>query len=101
MRTCAKSTSVCVLAMLGLLQQGTARAADLVIVSNQGAVPGLKEIAAAFSRASGHKVTVLLAEGDVLDQNLASGTADIVSQNPEPMEKLVESGKIVPGTVTP
>src|SRR5450631_3317677 len=97
----AKFALVCILATLGLVPQRAALAADLVIVTNQGAVPSLKELAAAFRRASGHNVTVLLAEGSVLEQRLASGTADLVSQNPEPMEKLVQSGWIVRNTVTP
>jgi molybdate transport system substrate-binding protein len=83
------------------MPSGAALAADLVIVSNQGAVPGLKELATAFTRASGHKVTVILAEGDALEQRLASGTADLVSQNPGPMAELVKSGRIVGSTVTP
>ena len=101
MRRCTKFAWVCILATLGLVPQGAALAANLVIVTNQGAVPGLKELAAAFTRASGHNVTVILAEGAVLEQRLASGTADLVSQNPGPMEELVKSGKIVGSTVTP
>jgi len=83
------------------MAQGTARAADLVIISNQGAMPGLREIAAAFTRASGHKVTVMLAEGDALEQGLSSGRLDLVTQNPGPMQELVKRGKIVGSTVTP
>src|SRR5258708_37472198 len=101
MRERARFASLCILAALGASLPGTALAADLVIVSNQGAVPGLKEIAAAFKRASGHNVTVLLAEGPILEQRLASGTVDLVSQNPGPMQELVKSGKIVASTVTP
>ena len=101
MARCMKFAPLCVLALLGALAPGAALAANLVIVSNQGAMPGLKELAAAFMRASGHNVTVLLAEGDVLGERLADGTADLVSQNPGPMEKLVESGKVVKSTVMP
>lgn len=101
MRNYAKVASACVLATLGSMPPGAAFAANLVIVTNQGAMPGLKELAAAFTRASGHTATVILAEGDVLEQRLASGTADLVSQNPEPMEKLVKSGRVVGSTVTP
>src|SRR5690349_22390242 len=89
-----------VLAALALLQS-PAVAAHIVIVANQGAVPGLNELGAAFTRASGNQVTVILAEGDTLEQRLANGTVDLVSQNPEPMEKLVRSGRIVASTVTP
>jgi len=89
-----------VLAALALLQS-PAVAADIVIVTNQGAVPGLNELGGAFTRATGNQVTVILAEGDTLEQRLANGTVDLVSQNPEPMEKLVRSGRIVASTVTP
>ena len=101
MRGSAKFAAACILAALGSMPQGAALAADLVIVTNQGAMPGLKELAAAFKRASGHNVTVILAEGDELEQRLASGTVDLVSQNPGPMAELVRSGKIVGSTVTP
>ena len=97
MRLRGHLVTACILAVLASPALGT----DIVIVTNQGAVPGLNELGAAFTRASGHKVTVILAEGDVLEQRLASGTVDLVSQNPEPMEKLVKSGRIVASTVTP
>jgi len=99
MRGSAKFAA-CILTALASMP-GAARAADLVIVTNQGAVPGLKELAAAFKRASGHNVTVILAEGSTLEQRLASGTVDLVSQNPGPMAELVRNGKIVGSTVTP
>jgi molybdate transport system substrate-binding protein len=98
MRAIAKLAAACVLA---IVPQGAAFAADLVVMSNQGAIPGLNEIAAAFTRMTGHKVTVLLAEGDLMEKRLAEGAVDLVSQNPGPMEALVKAGKIVPGTVTP
>ena len=80
---------------------GVALAADLVVVSNQGAMPSLKEIAAAFTRATGNKVTLVLGEGDTIERRLASRTVDLVSQNPGPMEALVKRGLIVGNTVTP
>ena len=101
MRGYAKFAAACILAALGSMPQGAALAADLVIVTNQGAMPGLKELAAAFKRTSGHNVTVILAEGGDLEKRLASGTVDLVSQNPGPMAELVRSGKIVGSTVTP
>jgi molybdate transport system substrate-binding protein len=97
----AKFASACILAALASIAQRPALAADLVVVTNQGALPGLQELAAAFKRASGHNVNIILAEGGVLEQRLASGTVDLVSQNPEPMDKLVKSGAIVGSTVTP
>jgi molybdate transport system substrate-binding protein len=100
MRARANLAGACVCAALAILQT-PATAADVVIVTNQGAVPGLNELGAAFTRATGNHVTVILAEGDTLEQRLANGTVDLVSQNPEPMEKLVRSGRIVANSVTP
>src|SRR5215472_7730596 len=89
----------CCLGLLGSV--GGAHAADLVIVTNQGAVPSLNEIATQFSRTSGNHVTVILAEGDELERRFANRTIDLVSQNPGPMAELVKSGKIVANSVTP
>jgi len=78
-----------------------AAAADLVVLTNQGATPGVKELAAAFERASGHKVSVIQVEGDALEQRIASGSADLVTANPPAIDDLVKKGKVVGGTVTP
>jgi molybdate transport system substrate-binding protein len=83
------------------LCQGAAQAAELIILPNQGAVPGVREIAAAFSRASGHKVTVVTEAGAALEQRLNNGPGDLVSTNPGPMAELVKSGKVVANTVAP
>jgi len=74
--------------------------AALIILANQGATPGVKELAAAFERATGNKVTVIQVEGDALVQRINSG-ADLVTGNPETIAPLVESGKVVGSTVTP
>jgi molybdate transport system substrate-binding protein len=101
MRESAKFVAACILGVLLPAPTGGVLAADLIIVTNQGAVPGLKELGAAFSRASGHHITIVLAEGDELEKRLSSRTVDLVSQNPGPMEELVKSGKIVADTVSP
>src|SRR3954470_13230254 len=101
MRAVATLAAACVAGALGIIPQGAAFAADLVVLSNQGAVPGLKELAAAFTQMSGYNVSVVLAEGDALEKGLAAATVDLVSQNPGPMEELVKAGKIVRATVTP
>ncbi|MSP93632.1 MAG: ABC transporter substrate-binding protein [Alphaproteobacteria bacterium] len=94
------------LAVIGILLAAgsmiqTASAADLVILTNQGATPGVKELAAAFSRTSGHKVTVIQAEDGELERQMAGGAADLITQNPGPMQDLVKAGKVVGATVTP
>jgi molybdate transport system substrate-binding protein len=76
-------------------------AAELIVLTNQGATPGVTELANAFSRASGHKVTVLQEAGAALERRLANGPADLMTANPEGIEDLAKKGKIVPGAEAP
>lgn len=99
MRACAKFAAACILG--ALVPQGAALAAELVILTNQGATPGVRELAAGFERASGHKVTVIQVDGAALEQRITSGPADLVTGNPPGIEALVKSGKAVASTVTP
>lgn len=101
MKKYGKLAGACMLAAVAVVPQGAAFAADVVIATNQGALPGLKELGAAFARASGNRVTVILADGATLEERLTSGTVDLVSQNPGPMEELVKRGRIAANTVTP
>jgi molybdate transport system substrate-binding protein len=80
---------------------GLASSAELVVLSNQGAIPGVKALAEAFARQSGHKVAVLQETGAALDQRIENGPADLITSNPDPIEALVKKGKVVAGTVTP
>ncbi len=100
MRTSAKFAAAGILTALASAQ-GAALAADLIILTNQGATPGVKELATAFARTSGHKVTVIQAEDAELQRRLNSGTADLITGNPGPIDELVKSGKVVGNTVTP
>jgi len=89
------------LGVTGLLPQ-TAVAAELAVVTNQGATPGVRELAAAFERASGHKVTVIQEDAAALERRLNSnGPADLITSNPAPIEELVRKGQVVAGTATP
>src|SRR5437764_11301420 len=97
----ARLAAACILGVLRSIPNGAAMAADLVILTNQGATPGVRELAAAFARASGHKVTVIQADDAVLQQKLNDGTADLITGNPGPIDELVKNGKVVAGTVTP
>jgi molybdate transport system substrate-binding protein len=97
-RACTTFATACVLVAS---LSGAALAADLIVLTNQGATPGVKELAAAFSKKSGHKVTVIQAEDAELKQRLDAGTADLITGNPGPIADLVKGGKVVGNTVTP
>jgi molybdate transport system substrate-binding protein len=80
---------------------GAAQAAELTILTNQGAVPGVRELGNAFSVQSGHKITVLQETGAALERRINEGPADLITLNPGPMDDLVKKGRVVPATVTP
>jgi molybdate transport system substrate-binding protein len=82
------------------MPQGAA-AAELVVLTNQGATPGVSALAAAFARASGHKVTVIQEAGAALERRLANGPADLITANPEIIDDLVKKGRVVAGTAAP
>ena len=46
----ARFSAACILGVSVYLSQGVADAADLVILVNQGAAPGVRELAAGFER---------------------------------------------------
>jgi len=99
MRSRASIAAACIVGALGV---GDAAAADLVILTNQGATPGVRELAAAFSQASGHKVSVIQEAGAALERRLNSDApGDLLTANPEQFEALIKKGKVVPATVTP
>src|SRR6202035_6032826 len=55
----AKFAAAFVLGILTSLPLAAAQAAELTVITNQGTTPEVREVAAAFERASGNKVTVL------------------------------------------
>ena len=76
-------------------------AAELTVLASQGNLPGVNELATAFARTSGHKVTVLQEIDKALEQRLSNGPADLVTGNPPAMEALLKKGQLVAGTATP
>jgi len=100
MRSSATFAAACLLGAVGLLAQ-RAPTAELIILTNQGAVPGVRALADAFARTSGHKVSVLQEGGDALERRLTGGPADLITGNPDTLEPLVKNGRVVGSTVTP
>ena len=94
--------SRCLLVAWGALMfPSAAAAADLVILTNQGATPGVKALADAFARASRHHVAVIQVEGDALERTIDEGHADLVTANPDTIKELVKKRKVVAQTITP
>ena len=98
--------AACLLAVLwefpGMSLPGAAQAAELVVVTGQGTTPGVKEVAAAFARTSGHKVTVIQATVPDLGQRLAANEpVDLIASSPEQIRDLVKKGRVVADSVMP
>jgi molybdate transport system substrate-binding protein len=92
---------VAVATMTGMLGvTGTALAAEITILANQGAVSGVRDLAAGFERASGHKVVVSFEQGPAMNQKIESNApADVVTLVLDQFDDLIKRGKVVPGTV--
>ena len=93
----------CAIAVLfaSVTESAMSQAAEITVLASQGNLPGLNALAAAFGRASGHKVTVVQEVGKALEERLNSGPADLVAGNPPVLEGHVKKGRVVAGTVTP
>jgi molybdate transport system substrate-binding protein len=102
MGTNGKFVAACMLGLLGSWPLGAANAAELVVISGQGNTPEVKELAAAFARATGNKVTVIQQAAPELEKRLASNEpTDLIAGGPDGIEDLIKKGKVVPGTAAP
>ena len=76
-----------------------AMAADITILANQGAVSGVRDLAAGYEQKTGTHVTVVFAQGSEMAAMIdGDKPADLVSQFLEQFDDLVKRGKVVPGS---
>jgi molybdate transport system substrate-binding protein len=81
---------------LSVLSAGQAGAAELTILAGMGVVSGVRDVAASFERATGHKVNVSFEAGPSLMQKVNSGApADLVAHYPDVIDDLIKQGKVV------
>jgi molybdate transport system substrate-binding protein len=87
-------------AMVGMIGAvAGARAAEVIILVNQGAASAVHDLVPAFERASGHKVVVSFEVGPSMMQKINSDApADVVSLFVDSFDDLVKRGKVVPGS---
>jgi molybdate transport system substrate-binding protein len=82
------------LAVLGVLGHGAAQAAEITILGGMGVISGVRDLAAGFQSATGHKVNAVF-EPNVMAKVNAGAPADIVALNPPAIDDLIKGGKIV------
>jgi len=86
-------------AMAGIITGSSANAAEITVLLNQATESGVRELAAAFEKATGNKVIVSFQGGAALNQKVNAGEGDLVSSGIAQIDDWVKSGKIVAGSV--
>ncbi len=95
MKTQATSVMIASLAaMLGLAAPGAAQAAEITVLGSQGGISGIRDLAAGFEKATGHKV-IATQEANVMAKVNANAPADVVTGGPGVIDGLIKSGKVV------
>ena len=93
-------TSVLALSLLAMMAMGApAMAAEISVLVNQGAVSGMRDLAAGYEQKTGTKVNVIFAQGAEMTQKIdGNEPIDVVSQFLDGFDDLVKRGKVVPGS---
>src|SRR5207237_7042572 len=86
-------------AAAGIISGGSAQAAEITVLLNQATESGVRELAAAFEKASGHKVIVSFQGGPALNQKVNAGEGDLASLGLAQLDDFIKSGKVVAGSV--
>jgi molybdate transport system substrate-binding protein len=83
------------LAMAVLLVTARADAAEIKVLSGNGAKAAVREMCAQFERASGHKVAIHFEVNAALRRKIEAGEVfDVAVLNPPPLDALIKLGKI-------
>lgn len=84
------------LGVMNVLSTGLVGATELTVLTSMGLVSGVRDVASAFERATGHKVIVSFEAGPSLMQKVTSNApADLVTHYPEIMDDLIKQGRVV------
>src|SRR2546423_8260440 len=86
-------------AAVGLWSRAPATAAEITVLLNQATESGVRELAAGFEKATGHKVNVSFQGGPALNQKINAGEGDLASLGLAQFDDFVKSGKVVAGSV--
>jgi ABC-type molybdate transport system substrate-binding protein len=87
-------TNVAGLLALMWLWPGAVQAAEITVLGGMGVISGIRDLAAGFQSATGHKVNALFDANPLAKVN-AGAPADIVALNPPVIDDLIKSGKVV------
>ncbi len=100
MRRSANAVMLSLVVALGTCGACRAHAAEITVFLNQATASGVRELAAGFEKATGHKVDVSFQGGPALNEKIVSGApGDLVSLGLEQFDNYVSQGKVVAGSV--
>jgi len=86
-------------ALMMLLAPGTARAAEIKVMSSNGLTTVLEALGPQYEQASGNKLTIHYDVANVLKKDIAAGEAfDLAILTGPAMDEVVAAGKVVPAT---
>jgi len=82
--------------LAALLFAGAAQAAEIKVLSGNGARAAIAELAGQFERASGHTVRVVFAVNPEVKRRIDGGEAfDVAVLNPPVLDALIKEGRVV------
>jgi molybdate transport system substrate-binding protein len=94
---CIKVAVAAAAGMLGWA--AAASAAEITIMTSQGCLSGVRDLAAGFEKATGNKVNVSFEAGNALNDKInANAPADLVSNSLDTFDDVVKRGKVVAGS---
>jgi len=75
------------------------RAAEITVLSGNGAKVAVAELAARFERTTGHKVTIRFEVNPQVQRRIEAGEAcDVAILNPPVLDELIKQRRVVAGT---
>jgi molybdate transport system substrate-binding protein len=81
------------------LPAGVTQAAEIKVLSGNGARAAVRELADRFERASGHKVAIHFEVNSAVKRRIEAGEAfDVAVLNPPVLDDLIRQGRIAAGT---
>src|ERR1700720_4409673 len=100
MRHATKLATLGLVAALGIWGACPARSAEITVFLNQATESGVRQLAAGFEKATGHKVDVSFQGGPALNQRIVSGPpGDLTSLGLGQFDDYIKQGKVVAGSV--
>jgi molybdate transport system substrate-binding protein len=100
MRLSTRAVTLGLIAAVGIWSPGIARSEVITIFLNQATASGVRELAAGFEKATGHRVNVSFQGGPALNQKIVSNSpGDLTSLGLDQFGAYVKQGQVVAGSV--